>query len=327
MTTPGATTLSTPSSWDDDPAGASLLIATGRARHNMLVMSEHTFLIDLFEAWGTPESSIRSSFLPGVSAPTAPGHCDQLRSYERDGLTYLIAQGFTTAYEGKAVRRVNAIPRLAAAGQPDAAVIVVRATSLGEAPIGSILPVADHLMLAPHMVPTDINLHSVEWNKAIRRAAQHTHAAGPDVIAALWAGAVKPGHAESRVLISMGADIVIHDGLPQALTLMSAGVPVLLLAVVDSVIPAQGLQLAEDTGVRGRDDEAGSVPTPSASTPTPHRGGRRVRRADVVGTGTSTPINGSGLTIPVDHRVTTILEGLSEFLLKNDSRFASDRAR
>ena len=33
--------------WDDDPAGASILLATGRAQHDLLVIAEPFFLTDL----------------------------------------------------------------------------------------------------------------------------------------------------------------------------------------------------------------------------------------------------------------------------------------
>ena len=38
--------------WDDDPAGASILLATGRPQHDLLVIAEPFFLTELREAWG-----------------------------------------------------------------------------------------------------------------------------------------------------------------------------------------------------------------------------------------------------------------------------------
>jgi len=33
--------------WDDDPAGASILLATGRPQHDLLVIAEPAFLRDV----------------------------------------------------------------------------------------------------------------------------------------------------------------------------------------------------------------------------------------------------------------------------------------
>ena len=72
--------------WDEDPDGASILLATGRARHDLLVIAEPAFLRDLDQVWGRPSARVRLSFLPGVHAPSAPGQEDALMSYERGGL-------------------------------------------------------------------------------------------------------------------------------------------------------------------------------------------------------------------------------------------------
>ena len=39
-----------PGIWDEAPAGASILLATGRARHDLLVIAEPAFLRDLDQA-------------------------------------------------------------------------------------------------------------------------------------------------------------------------------------------------------------------------------------------------------------------------------------
>ena len=59
------------STWDEDPQGVSLLLATGRVRHDLLVIAEPALLTELDEAWGRPASRVRLSFLPGVRAPHA----------------------------------------------------------------------------------------------------------------------------------------------------------------------------------------------------------------------------------------------------------------
>ena len=49
------------STWDEDPQGVSLLLATGRVRHDFFVIAEPAFLTELDEAWGRPASRVRLS--------------------------------------------------------------------------------------------------------------------------------------------------------------------------------------------------------------------------------------------------------------------------
>ena len=119
-----------PGIWDEDPDGASILLATGRARHDLLVIAEPAFLRDLDQAWGRPSARVRLSFLPGVEAPSAPGHEDALVSYERGGLGVLVARGRTSMYEGGAARAATALARIASGARLRAALLVTRATPL-----------------------------------------------------------------------------------------------------------------------------------------------------------------------------------------------------
>ena len=96
--------------WDEDPDGASILLATGRARHDLLVIAEPAFLRDLDQVWGRPAARVRLSFLPGVHAPSAPGQEDALMSYERGGLGVLVARGRTSLFEGESARSTTALP-------------------------------------------------------------------------------------------------------------------------------------------------------------------------------------------------------------------------
>jgi len=109
--------------WDEDPDGASILLATGRARHDLLVIAEPAFLRDLDQVWGRPSARVRLSFLPGVHAPSAPGQEDALMSYERGGLGVLVARGRTSLYEGESVRSTTALARIASGARLRAALL------------------------------------------------------------------------------------------------------------------------------------------------------------------------------------------------------------
>ena len=126
--------------WDEDPDGASILLATGRARHDLLVIAEPAFLRDLDQVWGRPSARVRLSFLPGVHAPSAPGQEDALMSYERGGLGVLVARGRTSLYEGESVRSTTALARIASGARLRAALLVTRATPLRGSAVAALVP-------------------------------------------------------------------------------------------------------------------------------------------------------------------------------------------
>ena len=40
--------------WDEDPDGASIVLATGRARHDLLIVADPIYLTKIDAAWGRP---------------------------------------------------------------------------------------------------------------------------------------------------------------------------------------------------------------------------------------------------------------------------------
>jgi len=157
--------------WDEDPDGASILLATGRARHDLLVIAEPAFLRDLDQVWGRPSARVRLSFLPGVHAPSAPGQEDALMSYERGGLGVLVARGRTSLYEGESVRSTTALARIASGARLRAALLVTRATPLrgsgdvaGGAAPGQVRVVSDHLNLSGGPLFQATGMVSASWD-------------------------------------------------------------------------------------------------------------------------------------------------------------------
>ena len=157
--------------WDEDPDGASILLATGRARHDLLVIAEPAFLRDLDQVWGRPSARVRLSFLPGVHAPSAPGQEDALMSYERGGLGVLVARGRTSLYEGESVRSTTALARIASGARLRAALLVNRATPLrgsgdvaGGAAPGQVRVVSDHLNLSGGPLFSATGMVSASWD-------------------------------------------------------------------------------------------------------------------------------------------------------------------
>ena len=191
--------------WDDDPDGASILLATGRPQHDLLVIAEPFFLTELREAWGRPVSSVRLSFLPGVSAPELDGQEDALQSYEHDGFGVLIARGRTNLFEGQPVRSTTAFARTAAA-RVRAALLVTRATSVGGAEFKDFLPIGDHLNFAGTPLFPARGVVEAAWDDDLTARLATLDGVREPGLLALVPGPVRPTRAEARVLAALGAD-------------------------------------------------------------------------------------------------------------------------
>ena len=220
--------------WDDDPAGASILLATGRPQHDLLVIAEPFFLTELREAWGRPASSVRLSFLPGVSAPSLTGLEDSLQSYEHDGLSILIARGRTSLFEGKPARRTTAFARTAAA-RVRAALLITRATGLSGVEPGDFLPVGDHLNLAGAPLFPALGVIEAAWDEDLTARLSALDGVREPGVLALAPGPLRPTRAEASVLAALGADGVVTDSVAEAMALASRGVRVAGLAYVDAI--------------------------------------------------------------------------------------------
>ncbi|QPL05365.1 MULTISPECIES: purine-nucleoside phosphorylase [Actinomyces] len=217
--------------WDEDPDGVSILLSTGRAHHDLLVVAEPALLTEIDQAWGAPDVRVRLSYLPGVSAPGGTGQEDALDSYDRGGLGVLVARGRTAAYEGGPAHRTTALARIAAGTGVRAALLVTRACALTEA--GDLLAVGDHLNLtgAPLFPATDPLDAAWDPNLFVRLTQlDGVSAAG---VVALVPGPIRPTPAESFIMRGLGVDAVVMDSVAEAMALASRGVHVACLACVD----------------------------------------------------------------------------------------------
>ena len=248
--------------WDDDPDGASILLATGRPHHDLLLIAEPFFLTELGDAWGRPSFSVRLSFLPGVAAPGAADQEDSLQTYEHDGFSVLIARGRTSLYEGRSARRTTSFARTAAA-RVRTALLVTRATGLGGV-VGDFLPVGDHLSLTGAPLFPANEPAEASWDEALTaRLAALDSVREPGVLA-LVPGPLRPTRAEAGVLAALGADGVVTDSVAEAMVLASRGVRVAALAYVDAV--AEGRHAA---GRRSAGQHAGAHSAGLTRVPAP----------------------------------------------------------
>ena len=228
------------STWDEDPQGVSLLLATGRVRHDLLVIAEPALLTELDEAWGRPASRVRLSFLPGVRAPGGAGQEDALVTYEKDGLGVLIARGRTSLFEGRSAARTTAFARIAAGARVRAALLATRASSLGALTPGDVLAVRDHLSLTGTPLFPAIRTVEAAWDTALAERLTTVDGVTGAGIAALIPGPVLPTPAEALLLAELGADVVVTDSVAEAMAMAARGVRVAGLAVVDRVSARAG---------------------------------------------------------------------------------------
>lgn len=225
--------------WDEDPDGASILLATGRARHDLLVVAEPALLADLDDDWGAPASRVRLSFLPGVSAPGTVGQEDALASYEYRGRGVLIARGRTAAFEGRPARRTTALARTVASQVP-AALLVTRATSLGGLAPGGFLPIADHLNLGGQPLFPSSRMVEAAWDESLTATLAGLDGVGEPGVVALTPGPVRPTRAEAAVMAGMGAQAAVCDSVAEAMALAARGVRVAGLAYLDAEVAGTG---------------------------------------------------------------------------------------
>ncbi|CAM3060680.1 hypothetical protein ACSL103130_11130 [Actinomyces slackii] len=228
--------------WSGDPADTSILVATGRSRHDLFVVAEPAMLTSLDASWGPPLRSVRLSSLPGVSAPATAGQEDSLVAYRRDGLSVLIARGRTSPLEGKPADLTTALAQMVGARGVRAALLLTRATSLGAAVPGDLLAVGDHLNLSGAALFSAERTMSGAWHGGLTARLGRLRGVRGTGVVALIPGPMRPTPAEARILDGMGADAVVFDTVAEGMALAARGVPTTALAVIDDAVASPGSQ-------------------------------------------------------------------------------------
>lgn len=227
---------------DDRAAAAHLASATGHERHDALLVLG-SGLAEVADDLGTAGTTLRLSDLPGVLAPTADGHRDELRSVvlenaSDDGgapVRVLVALGRTHLYEGVGRRSVTALVRVAAAAGVTRAVLTNANGCLRDWALGDVVAVDDHLNLtgsSPFDGGVFLDPRGV-WDLTLTGAAA-TVADRRGV----YAGVRGPEYqsvAESRMLQAHGADVVGMSTVHEALTAAALGLRVGGLSVVSDL--------------------------------------------------------------------------------------------
>lgn len=220
---------------EDALAGASVLAeAAGDLRLDTLVVLG-SGLASALDGWGPPRARLPLSSLPGVSAPVADGHVDELLLHCREGVGVLVALGRTHLYEGAAPSSVTALARVAAAAGVRRAVLCNANGCLRDWSLGDVMAIEDHLNFSgssPFDGPLFIDVSHV-WSPELtnllagicQRRGSYALLRGPEY----------QTRAETRWLASTGADCVGMSTVMEAITLHSLGVEVCGMSVVSDL--------------------------------------------------------------------------------------------
>lgn len=228
-------------------AAAAIARATGVAHHDALVVlgSGLAAALDGPDGWGPASSRMRLSDVPGVLAPVADGHVDELRSYAVGGRHVLVALGRTHLYEGVPSSAVTALARGAAAAGIGTAVLCNANGCLRDWVLGDVMAIEDHLNFSGRS-PFDgtvfldtTGVWDAELTDALAGVCQRRG------VYAILRGPEYQTRAETRWLATTGADCVGMSTVMEALTLHALGVRVCGMSVVSDLSFAE---VATDPG-------------------------------------------------------------------------------
>ena len=187
------------------------------------------------DRWGTPVATCRLSEVPGVLAPVADGHVDELCVYRREGRHIAVAMGRTHLYEGHGPHPVTALARAVTAAGASAAILCNANGCLRDWSLGDVMAISDHVNFtaASPFDGTYFLDTSACWDAELTRVlAEVTQRVG--TYAALR-GPEYQTRAETRLLAAAEIDCVGMSTVLEALALHALGVRVAGMSVVSDL--------------------------------------------------------------------------------------------
>ncbi|MDO4664588.1 MAG: purine-nucleoside phosphorylase [Actinomycetaceae bacterium] len=189
-------------------------------------------LASALDQWGTPQARVRLGDIPGVKAPVALGHEDELRFYARSCGTVAVACGRTHLYEGEGPGAVVALAEAGASAGVQTAVLCNANGCLRDWQLGEVMAIRDHLNFSgasPFATPEFVDVTGV-WDTEL--TGQLEAVCDRSGIYCFMRGPEYQTRAESRALSMLGADCVGMSTVLEAITLHARGVRVGGLSVV-----------------------------------------------------------------------------------------------
>jgi purine-nucleoside phosphorylase len=243
-------------------AVAALAQRTGVPRHEAVVVlgSGWDAAADVL---GDLVAELPVSGLPGFLAPVAPGHRGLVRSYDLDGTAVLAYLGRTHLYEGHGAGPVAHPVRVAAASGARVAVLTNASGGLrADWPPGTGALVADHLNwtgVSPLVGPRFVDLTDV-WSPRLRAFARGADRTLVEAVYAQMTGPSIQTLAETRMLRTVGADLVGMSTVVEAIAARAEGLELLGLSAV-TTLEGSGEELDADDVVRIAEGTAARLAT------------------------------------------------------------------
>jgi purine-nucleoside phosphorylase len=243
-------------------AADALAKRTGVSRHDAVVVlgSGWDAAADVL---GDLVAELPVAELPGFLAPVAPGHRGLVRSYDLDGTAVLAYLGRSHLYEGHGARPVAHPLRVAAKAGARVAVVTNASGGLrADWPRGTGALIADHLNwtgVTPLAGPRFVDLTDA-WSARLRSFARTTD---PTLVEAVYAQTTGPSIqtlAETRMLRTVGADLVGMSTVVEAIAARAEGIELLGLSAV-TTLEGSGEALDADDVVRVAEGTAARLAT------------------------------------------------------------------
>lgn len=184
--------------------------------------------------WAAPDTRIRLDSIPGVIAPCADGHLNDLYIYRKDK-TIAVALGRTHLYEGLGPNPVTALERAAACAGVSAAILCNANGCLRDWHLGDVMAIDDHANFTG-VSPFDGTIFldtTACWDPQLtdilagtcQRRGSYGLMRGPEYQTRL----------ETQILANSGVDCVGMSTVMEALMLHALGVKVCGMSVVSDL--------------------------------------------------------------------------------------------
>lgn len=207
---------------------------TGVPRHDALIVLG-SGLAGALDDWGSPAASFALSDLPGVKAPVADGHLDEVRSYQVGDRRVLVYLGRTHLYEGHGPQPVVHPVHIAALTGIERAILTNANGCLRDWQLGDVMAIRDHINLSftsPFDGPIFFDTTGTWDAELTAQAAQFAQRTG---VYMCLRGPEYQTLAESQMLQVLGADVVGMSTVMEALALHQLGVRLAGLSVVSDL--------------------------------------------------------------------------------------------
>lgn len=207
---------------------------TGKASHQALIVLG-SGLAGALESWGEPTASFPLSDLPGVLAPVADGHVNELHSYTVGSVNVLVYCGRTHLYEGHGPLPVVAPVLTAAMTGVERAIITNANGCLRNWALGDLMTIRDHINntgISPFDGPVFFDVMATWDPELTALLAEGTQRTG---VYCIMRGPEYQTMAETVLLEKMGVDAVGMSSIMEALALHRLGVRVGGVSVVSDL--------------------------------------------------------------------------------------------